>query len=41
LVTVSALATAAGALAVTKQGASPSLPLRAEVDAFLAARDAL
>ena len=35
------LATAAGALAVTKQGASPSLPLRAEVDAFLAARDAL
>lgn len=34
------LATAAGALAVTKQGASPSLPLRAEVDAFLAERDA-
>lgn len=34
------LATAAGALAVTKQGASPSLPVRAEVEAFLAARDA-
>lgn len=34
------VATAAGALAVTKQGASPSLPLRAEVEAFLAARDA-
>lgn len=34
------LATAAGALAVTKQGASPSLPLRAEVDAFLAEREA-
>jgi len=34
------LATAAGALAVTKQGASPSLPLRAEVEAFLAAREA-
>lgn len=34
------IATAAGALAVTKQGASPSLPLRAEVDAFLAAREA-
>ncbi|MCM3780787.1 ribokinase [Microbacterium hydrocarbonoxydans] len=34
------LATAAGALAVTKQGASPSLPLRAEVDAFLSTRDA-
>lgn len=34
------LATAAGALAVTKQGASPSLPLRAEVDAFLSAREA-
>lgn len=33
------LATAAGALTVTKQGASPSLPLRAEVDAFLAARE--
>ncbi len=33
------LATAAGALAVTKQGASPSLPLRADVDAFLATRD--
>ncbi len=35
------LATAAGALTVTKQGASPSLPLRAEVDAFLAARESL
>lgn len=34
------VATAAGALAVTKQGASPSLPLRAEVEAFLAAREA-
>lgn len=34
------LATAAGALAVTKPGASPSLPLRAEVDAFLTARSA-
>lgn len=34
------LATAAGALAVTKQGASPSLPLRAEVDAFLSEREA-
>ncbi|MFB4353974.1 ribokinase [Microbacterium sp. LS_15] len=34
------LATAAGALAVTKQGASPSLPLRAEVDAFLSTREA-
>lgn len=33
------LATAAGALTVTKQGASPSLPLRAEVDAFLAERE--
>lgn len=33
------LATAAGALAVTKQGASPSLPHRAEVDAFLAERE--
>jgi len=32
------LATAAGALTVTKQGASPSLPVRADVDAFLAAR---
>ncbi|MFJ6429087.1 ribokinase [Microbacterium maritypicum] len=32
------LATAAGALAVTKQGASPSLPHRADVDAFLAER---
>lgn len=31
-------ACAAGALAVTKRGASPSLPLRADVDAFLAAR---
>lgn len=29
------LATAAGALTVTAQGASPSLPLRADVDAFL------
>lgn len=34
------LATAAGALAVTKQGASPSLPLRAEVDAFLSTHEA-
>ena len=34
------LATAAGALAVTKQGASPSLPHRADVDAFLTARTA-
>lgn len=34
------LATAAGALTVTKQGASPSLPRRAEVDAFLADRAA-
>lgn len=33
------LATAAGALAVTKQGASPSLPHRAEVDSFLAERE--
>ena len=32
------LATAAGALTVTKQGASPSLPRRADVDAFLASR---
>lgn len=32
------LATAAGALTVTKQGASPSLPHRADVEAFLAAR---
>ncbi|MGM1018919.1 MAG: ribokinase [Actinomycetota bacterium] len=32
------LATAAGALAVTKQGASPSLPHRSDVDAFLASR---
>ncbi|WP_206475734.1 ribokinase [Microbacterium sp. KRD172] len=32
------LATAAGALTVTKQGASPSLPVRADVDAFLASR---
>lgn len=32
------LASAAGALAVTRRGASPSLPLRAEVDAFLAER---
>ncbi|WP_249520673.1 ribokinase [Microbacterium sp. ER1] len=34
------LATAAGALTVTKQGASPSLPRRADVEAFLAARTA-
>ncbi|WP_315636381.1 MULTISPECIES: ribokinase [Microbacterium] len=34
------LATAAGALTVTKQGASPSLPQRADVEAFLAARTA-
>jgi ribokinase len=34
------LATAAGALTVTRQGASPSLPLRADVDAFLALREA-
>ncbi|WKT90067.1 ribokinase [Microbacterium maritypicum] len=34
------LATAAGALTVTKQGASPSLPHRAEVDAFLTERAA-
>jgi ribokinase len=33
------LASAAGALTVTKQGASPSLPLRADVDAFLAERE--
>lgn len=33
------LATAAGALTVTKQGASPSLPHRADVDAFLAERE--
>ncbi|MCT1476898.1 ribokinase [Microbacterium sp. p3-SID336] len=32
------LATAAGALTVTKQGASPSLPHRADVEAFLAER---
>ena len=32
------LATAAGALTVTKQGASPSLPIRRDVDAFLASR---
>lgn len=32
------LASAAGALTVTKPGASPSLPLRADVDAFLVAR---
>ncbi|MGM7680444.1 ribokinase [Microbacterium sp. A94] len=32
------LATAAGALTVTKQGASPSLPLRCDVDAFVASR---
>ena len=35
------LATAAGALTVTKQGASPSLPHRAEVDAFLTERSAV
>ena len=35
------LATAAGALAVTKQGASPSLPHRAEVEAFLHERAAM
>ncbi|GAB3596147.1 ribokinase [Microbacterium tumbae] len=34
------LATAAGALTVTKQGASPSLPRRADVDALLASRTA-
>ncbi len=34
------LATAAGALTVTKHGASPSLPERRDVDAFLAARTA-
>ncbi|PVE98517.1 MULTISPECIES: ribokinase [unclassified Microbacterium] len=33
------LATAAGALTVTTQGASPSLPHRADVDAFLEARE--
>lgn len=32
------LATAAGALTVTKKGASPSLPVRADVDAFLTSR---
>ncbi|GAA1541663.1 ribokinase [Microbacterium ginsengiterrae] len=32
------LATAAGALTVTKHGASPSLPVRSDVDAFLASR---
>jgi ribokinase len=32
------LAGAAGAIAVTRQGASPSLPMRAEVDALLAAQ---
>ncbi|MCK6065438.1 MULTISPECIES: ribokinase [Microbacterium] len=32
------LATAAGALTVTKHGASPSLPVRRDVDAFLASR---
>ncbi|WP_243229458.1 ribokinase [Microbacterium sp. CIAB417] len=32
------LATAAGALTVTKQGASPSLPRRTDVDALLASR---
>ncbi|WP_102194093.1 ribokinase [Microbacterium aurantiacum] len=32
------LATAAGAITVTRQGASPSIPHRAEVDAFLSAR---
>ena len=35
------LATAAGALTVTKQGASPSLPLRGDVDAFRASRAAV
>ncbi|WP_149083720.1 MULTISPECIES: ribokinase [Microbacterium] len=34
------LATAAGALTVTKQGASPSLPHRADVEAFLVERTA-
>ncbi len=34
------LATAAGAITVTRQGASPSIPHRAEVDAFVAARTA-
>lgn len=33
------LASAAGALTVTKHGASPSLPVRSDVDAFLALRD--
>lgn len=33
------LATAAGALTVTRQGASPSLPHRPDVDAFLAERE--
>lgn len=33
-------ATAAGAIAVTRRGASPSLPTRAEVDALLAGHDA-
>jgi ribokinase len=32
------LASAAGAIAVTRQGASPSLPRRSEVDALLAAQ---
>lgn len=32
------LATAAGAITVTRQGASPSIPHRVEVDAFLSAR---
>ena len=32
------LASAAGAIAVTRQGASPSLPVRSEVDALLAAQ---
>jgi ribokinase len=35
-----ALSIAAGALAVTKRGASPSLPRRAEVDAFVSSRKA-
>lgn len=34
------IATAAGALSVTKQGASPSLPRRVDVDALLASRSA-